>query len=208
MSSFPRVYWAAGTKKFTHSFVSGFQTWLEFLNGFVISCHDSLTSIMSFSSCVVTLPAWPGRPSWPAGRRWPAEPSEAQSILRNPLCSQGLFSLSGDLNTRKITQQNCTIPLSPSLPQVPRSADYQKKKKARIEMTCVKLLGISSRNSLKAFAREPQRSWGMTTVSCTQRDPWGPVRVELEMKWWWLETPLRQSQKYMIKNLSFFYLIS
>ena len=131
MSSFPRVYWAAGTKKFTHSFVSGFQTWLEFLNGFVISCHDSLTSIMSFSSCVVTLPAWPGRPSWPAGRRWPAEPSKAQSILRNPLCSQGLFSLSGDLNTRKITQQNCTIPLSPSLPQVPRSADYQKKKKSQ-----------------------------------------------------------------------------
>ena len=175
---------------------------LNFLT--VLWFHVMIPSPASCLSVLVLLLSQPGLADPrdpPAGRRWPAEPSEAQSVLRNPLCSQGLFSLSGDLNARKITQQNCMIPLRPSLPQVPRSADYHKKKKARTEITCVKLLGISSRNSLKAFAREPQRSWGMTTVSCTQRDPWGPVRVKLEMKWWWLETPLRQSQKYMIKNL-------
>lgn len=39
-------------------------------------------------------------------------------------------------------------------------------------MTCVNLLGISSRNSSKAFARQPEKSWGVTIESCTH---WGSV---------------------------------
>lgn len=115
--SFTRVYWAAGSKTLTHPFASGFQTLLELLNGFMISCHDSLTGIARPG------PADPHDPLAGDGQQNQVRPAPEWETLFAP----NACSLSGNLNPSILSQVHSHVKWldktrrSPTsfLPQVP-----------------------------------------------------------------------------------------
>lgn len=76
-----------------------------------------------------------------------------------------------------------------SAPTSPRGAVFNgHPQNAGPDVPRVTFLGISSRNSSKAIARQPRRS-------CRPGDPWASARAELEMKRGGLQAALKRTSK-------------
>lgn len=166
----------------------GFHTLIEFLQGSVFSWCDALTSWWmsewwASRYLVHLLFSPPGWLSWPPKEMGCRTKRGLIQKWEEPSLLPGLvLSLSGDLEQSTRGQVHSHVkwhlrtrrsPMSFSPPNSLRLADTPQN--AGTRMTCVNHLGISSRNSSKAFARQPRRSWG-TTVSCTRGhlgDQWG-----------------------------------